>query len=219
MSSTSAESERTAQSARRHESHRPPSAARPYVSPLREAASTKAVHAESSPVLAILAARGISPRHIGAAAAGAKARASDRRLPDWPRLPHCRHAVSMRGAASRRRFFPANCRCATTSTPIQQRGRDLRPSCRSMPAAHAQWSRHGAELERLISRAQVGRKPSTDSPKVRAAGPPRCEARLYALLGCDCLSSFDEATCPPSSSSTWARMIASKLSSALKPRS
>ena len=46
MSSTSAESERTAQSARRHESHRPPSAARPYVSPLREAASTKAVHAE-----------------------------------------------------------------------------------------------------------------------------------------------------------------------------
>jgi hypothetical protein len=102
MSSTSAESERTAQSARRHESHRPPSAARPYVSPLREAASTKAVHAESSPVLAILAARGISPRHIGAAAAGAKAGRQRRRLPDWPRLPHCRHAVSMRGAASRR---------------------------------------------------------------------------------------------------------------------
>jgi hypothetical protein len=85
-------------------------------------------------------------------------------------------------------------------------------SCWSRSPPGARWSSFGAIRS-------VGRKPSTDSPKVRAAGPPGCEARLYALLGCDCLSSFDEATCPPSSSSTWARMIASKLSSALKPRS
>lgn len=78
-----------------------------------------------------------------------------RRLPDWPRLPHCRHAVSMSGAASRRAVsFPQTAAARPHRPPIQQRGRDLRPSCRSMPAAHAQWSRHGAELERLISRAQ-----------------------------------------------------------------